>query len=602
MFPDKLYYPSQWFLCLLLSIYSTTSISTSLLDSLNRKDNNTNDQAEMALRTDTYRVSEKGISERASFDIGKESTGQWPRRLLHVPEMRSYERQNGNMYRQTKEPPYNILTYTWGRWQVDAERAKPLVVKGISWKVPSIDPEIFTAEQFHQVLAKASSNEGWIWVDIACIDQEDPAIKAEEIGRQAAIFLTAHSVFVWLHQSSTEYLQHLARVLSECADLEPEAVDSTWLERARWSLDILDRDPWFTSLWTLQESFLRPFAAIIAKGGEMLTRMGDDEPFGFSNLLVAWGQIQNIIDSMDRSSQVISSADTKLIQVIERKIMRLALYAPDNPVILYTAAAMRRTTFEEDRIYGIMQVFNLSLGKSRSPRSDFTLRDLELQFSCELNEKSPIWAQLFVHTSQPESGMHWCISQSCEVPQVVQFESLDPHSQCRISVNTSSRGEFEGLVCLFPDLMTKCWQMDGQVRQTRFYRYVGMDEVDSWPAYIIVLDSSAYVEEHIPAELRDVYQDETASNQSLLGQLLLDTLGSDLHVCYLGKLEEIWDDDDGDERSDAGVGLLVRLLRRGEHVVWQRLGIMLWDCQVEMPMEKSTEPVIPWKEMKKMLD
>ncbi|KAI0858805.1 hypothetical protein F4860DRAFT_484839 [Xylaria cubensis] len=559
----------------------------------------------MAPRTDTYRVSEKGRSERTSFDIGVESIGQWPRRLLYVPDMRSYERQDGNIYGETKEPPYNILTYTWGRWQVDAEVAKPLVVEGVSWKIPSIDPEVFTAELFHQVLAKASSNEGWIWVDIACIDQEDPIIKAEEIGRQAAIFLTARSVFVWLHQSPIEYLQRLAKVASECRDAEPEEIDNTWLEQAHWSLDILDRDPWFTSLWTLQESFLRPFATIIAKGGEMLTRMEDEEPIAFANLLVTWGQIQNIIDSIDRSSQVRSSVDIELLQSIEKQIARLALNAPDNPVVLYTAAAMRRTTFAEDRIYGIMQVFNLCLGKSRSPGSNFSLRDLELQFSGELNEKSPVWAQLFFHTSQPENGMHWCISQSCQVPEVAQFENLYPHSQCRISLNASRIAEFEGLVCRFPDLIRKCWQMGGEVRQTRFYRPIEMEEEDPWPAEVIVLDSSAYVDEHIPVELRDVYQVYSTSNQRRLEQLLLDILGPDLHVCYLGKLEEIWDDeeDDVDDRSDACAGLLVRSLRRGQDVVWQRLGIILWDYRVEeVSMKKSSEGEIPWKEMKKILD
>lgn len=36
----------------------------------------------------------------------------WPQRLLFVPEMKSYERAEGNRYGSTCEPCYNILSYT----------------------------------------------------------------------------------------------------------------------------------------------------------------------------------------------------------------------------------------------------------------------------------------------------------------------------------------------------------------------------------------------------------------------------------------------------------------------------------------------------------
>jgi hypothetical protein len=36
--------------------------------------------------------------------------GKWPRRLLYVPTMASYEWQPGNTYKNTPEPEYNAIS------------------------------------------------------------------------------------------------------------------------------------------------------------------------------------------------------------------------------------------------------------------------------------------------------------------------------------------------------------------------------------------------------------------------------------------------------------------------------------------------------------
>lgn len=46
----------------------------------------------------------------------EDALGDWPRRLLHVPTMTSFEWAPGNYYGSTQEPSYNATSYTWGRW------------------------------------------------------------------------------------------------------------------------------------------------------------------------------------------------------------------------------------------------------------------------------------------------------------------------------------------------------------------------------------------------------------------------------------------------------------------------------------------------------
>ncbi|KAF8533279.1 hypothetical protein BDD12DRAFT_947524, partial [Trichophaea hybrida] len=120
----------------------------------------------------------------------------WPLRLLHVPSMTSYEWTEGNKYGNVKEPPYNTVSYTWGCWKLD--RGPSLPVKGVGWTVPAVDENHFSVTDL-QNLVKRISIEGageegnksvveHVWIDMACIDQENNSLKMKETGRQAVIF------------------------------------------------------------------------------------------------------------------------------------------------------------------------------------------------------------------------------------------------------------------------------------------------------------------------------------------------------------------------------------------------------------------------------
>ena len=160
--------------------------------------------------------------------------GNWPRRLLHVPTMTSYECQPGNIYGQHHEPQYNAISYTWGRWRIETrgtleqkpekgdswDEARGLVIHNVEWDIPLIDPEHFTPKQFRAALSQATTrfysrsdeqDAEFLWLDVACIDQrwnsEDGAL---EVGRQAAIFRGADEVFIWLNRYGFERLSELA--------------------------------------------------------------------------------------------------------------------------------------------------------------------------------------------------------------------------------------------------------------------------------------------------------------------------------------------------------------------------------------------------------
>ncbi|KAK0701233.1 hypothetical protein B0H67DRAFT_464603, partial [Lasiosphaeris hirsuta] len=119
--------------------------------------------------------------------------GDWPARLLHVPTMTSLPWQAGNEYGGQKEPPYAIISYTWGRWRLPSDHDPPhpaLQVHGITWKVPPVKDALFSVDEFERALRKVSKQSSCdlVWVDIACINQNNGSPEsAREVGRQAKI-------------------------------------------------------------------------------------------------------------------------------------------------------------------------------------------------------------------------------------------------------------------------------------------------------------------------------------------------------------------------------------------------------------------------------
>ncbi|KAK1675984.1 hypothetical protein BDP55DRAFT_631681 [Colletotrichum godetiae] len=222
----------------------------------------------------------------------------WPRRLLHIPTLTSVERHEHNAYGTTETPRYSILTYTWSRWKIkDDDHAVPgLPMKGALWKIPSTRESHFTLDSFRTVIDFiAFEDVGWAWVDVACIDQEDEIMNAEEVGHQIAIFDKAVKVHVWLcevtHESLTKAFRDMKNsglaglTFNTFSEVKSPVTPlfTTWedvhhdeirmavvrktIDRVNSGLQHVLKDPWFSSLWTLQEAVLRKDALILSAEG-----------------------------------------------------------------------------------------------------------------------------------------------------------------------------------------------------------------------------------------------------------------------------------------------------------------------------------------------
>lgn len=396
----------------------------------------------------------------------------WPRRLLDTVTMISHERQDGNMYDNEKEPKYSIISYTWGRfalWDAPLEAAR-LPVKGITWKIPAINPEFFTQDQFQGVVnrARAMSGTRFLWLDIACIDQEDEKTKMEEVGRQAGIFANAGMAFAWLWTASTERLRVVLEDVFESRQIAipldetmSESQAENRLRTLQQAVDTLLEDWWFSSLWTLQEMGLRPDAIILSSDAEPV-RMQFPLPMSTEFHWIASVDRFYLVQFVLQQSKFPNDQLKATAQRIGHRI-RQAGYATKmsftaNPNIMFTQAYQRRASYELDRVYGIMNLYNIQVGAA-IPGADvtrkYTLLELENEFALALNFKSAFLGQSFIHVERPRPRESWKITQSarvpdfCRWPRVNTFSSddclLEPHPNGAVKV-TGSITSFSSLI------------------------------------------------------------------------------------------------------------------------------------------------------------
>jgi hypothetical protein len=421
----------------------------------------------------------------------------WPRRLLHLPSMTSLELKDGNRYGDFHEPEYGALSYTWGRYEVPS--GDRLGVSEISWKIPAINEKHFTVEQFQAAMQKASSPSGLVWVDVACIDQENIPVKMDEIGKQADIFKSAKSVCVWLTSHSTDTmrsaLETIASFSKQVASLEYKENsftlddigallhDDCSISRAEQSLSLIFEDPWFSSLWTLQEAYLSETAVLLSISAGTAPYHRIYKPTNERDLMTLVGDCEEIklrllpygnADPMLR----------RILRLIERSgLSTVNSVGPKSPpMMLYSAASYRSTREPLDRVYGIMQVYNLRLGASAQPDQVFTLTDLEDQLGAALNQMSPIAAQLHVHTQPQEPDKAWRVGQHCFLPDTFYLSDMQD-VRCKIFLDANRRPRYEGYACTI-DQLGESWNEACSIRDQSFQNYIRGDDFYHYQANI----------------------------------------------------------------------------------------------------------------------
>lgn len=519
----------------------------------------------------------------------------WPQRLLHVREMKSYERvecgrSDGKpvfRYGNVTAPPYNVLSYTWGRW---AGTGTALKVENVSWSIPSIDKKHFSIEQFTKTLKIVGEKVQFVWVDIACIDQEDKMAKAAEIGKQAAIFHRAQSAFVWFNTLSAEKLLALLADIAESAKIIAEKTHNgkgRWLKAKSQSLQELFQDPWFSSLWTLQECYLRPDAIILSLSAEKVKVSG----------LIGNSIYLNLQQLIDTCLSVCYPPDGSLAVVsdfMHSQIKRVGFseIKASNSMVLLSIASRRQTMETKDRIYAIMQIYGLRLGDSATPPLPSDLGSLEEQLCAALNQRSPVLAQLFVSKDSAPPGRAWQLRlglakpfhyykggivlglDTCPIIPRDFFNVVEIEEERRGKIFLSSgRAHYSGYAWDFENLIN-IWEVtqppprntDLQIQ----FRAPDMNSVSC----SIYLDICMYT-----VDINDmVHGDQTLylNKPLLLGKILVARYKSRLKILILGKIRPTgsnWIKDSNSGNSDAFCGIIVI---EEESNTWRRIGFCTW--------------------------
>ena len=413
---------------------------------------------------------------------GFDDSGPWHRRLLHIQSLESYPWQPGNIYGACRNPKYNALSYTWGRWEImegGLLEIRAAHIKGTSWRIPRIDPVHFTAEAFEAVIKDTAnphpsqadgSTVDFLWLDVACIDQSPNSHeKALEIGRQAKIFRGAAQVFVWLTTHDRAYNLQWIHELEPLFDLMCAPGFRTNVDLRNWAMEVTMvladflADPWFSSLWTLQENFLSPDAVIIPSDAskasiDICTIHGiSDTLHAINYTLNANDELRNVDKYCGLSAMI---DQTGLLICLDRNLMGLL-----------TAAGNRTTRQEEDRVYGIMQVFEFRLGSSApgvEEHRKFTLEELNDQLGQALMEKDSVKSQMHVFQSRVKMGHGWRLGRSSTVPsdfkriyhpRRTQPEVLQCTALSRRKLGKSLWGRFYGPTASF-QAFAKCLARD----------------------------------------------------------------------------------------------------------------------------------------------
>lgn len=576
----------------------------------------------------------------ASIEDEEAALGNWPRRLLHVPTMTSHEWQPGNRYGGVEAPPYNAITYTWGRWRLE-EGEEPdveaLTVHGIPWEMPRVKPICFSNAQFLHIIQRtvlgASTFHGgtpmdkhnliteFLWLDVACIDQRSNEPRSSsEIGRQAAIFKGARYVFAWLSatphdklekalitlerlawsierrlfpgrdpmipesvygsQTSSEGSEDDAQTSSQGSDDDADlpCVEDSMILIHQAFRDILS-DPWFSSLWTLQEAFLRLDAVMLSCQGIATSNPGTLFHAAISELIHYSGPLIDIVPD----SSAFSELHNATVRLIEQA--GIAALGTENPLVVYAASEDRSCSRPEDRIYGIQQIFDFRLGSSVANDADkfFTRAQLEVQFGEHLLQHHPVLSQMHVFTQPAPQGTAWLVAPSSVVPSdvvssrgfgIASLQNANGPAFSTRNVNGSTWGHFDGAVCSFRVLERACVEFE-QLRQ----EVITSPRARNQRVLTVHLDKTEELQnlpdfEPETGGLARVTRATIYERQKRLCAWLAHTFGEgDLQVLQLGPTSR---HGPNHEYQDDPIGLI--LLRRDDPFThYHRLGICWWN-------------------------
>ncbi|CZR66797.1 uncharacterized protein PAC_16698 [Phialocephala subalpina] len=258
-------------------------------------------------------------------------------------------------------PPYEVLSYTWGRAASNAWEEVP----GVPWNVRSS-----TGLPISRILEALALFSGtYVWVDIFCIPQDCPSAKAREIARQAQIFRGATGGIAWLHQTSAVW---------PLQDSHPPIPPPLGTFAA---IEELISDPWFSSTWALQEAILRPNMYMIGSSewrsalffphGTLDRAAYGDKPMalddfrGYLSILraVASSAVKVGIQRFNlvrASNTLMRPHDALRLEMLFQDTGLSGLITP-TPATILSSLSVRTSVKPHDQFYGVQAVFNLAM-------------------------------------------------------------------------------------------------------------------------------------------------------------------------------------------------------------------------------------------------
>ena len=385
----------------------------------------------------------------------------WPHRLLHIPSMTSIVKRGDDSYplspgsaKLFRRPKYAVLSYTWGRFEKrsSTESDPRLKIHGLDWPVPAIDSGHFTVQDFEGVFAVIRRTCDFVWVDIACIHQTDTILKMKEIGQQGKIFRRAAFPFIWLSQTSASKLSKISLKLEAVIDLTETDYGPSHLQvldEAQIATEELLSDPWFTSLWTLQESQIQKAAKMLSSDASVVV----SNPL---NVLVSLG--------MHYKQTTERVALAKVSKLVDTAHSTGYSDTETNPNYTYSASRFRKTSLEQDRIYAIMSLYNLRLRQAHHARDPYSypMEELEYAFAAAVCRTNSQLALGFLHTVEPPRNRNWQLMHTSRFVSGTSLGSLAGVSsqQGAVDIVASPYGfaTFAGKICALADFIRpSCW-------------------------------------------------------------------------------------------------------------------------------------------------
>ena len=388
-----------------------------------------------------------------------------------------------------------------------------------------------------------------------------------------------------------------------------------WLVPARKVLDELFIDPWFTSLWTLQEAFLCPQAYLVS-------REGITSGFTLHDLCAWCSTLQSACSNpvfTGEPSWARGKFTTHEPLQLRRKYQLqvegminhrgLSALGTHSPIALLGAASYRKSRNEMDRVYAIQQVFDLRLGTS-APGANYRgipLLVLENDLGAGILALYPVLSQLHVFTEPVELGRGWRISGMSRVPDLGLTNNIAVirHTpDCRLSTTIVARlqwGFFEGRACGFEEIRRAWARVDGlsgsspqfiapdmflSPKKER-YRDTPNDELtpEAFEAFEAKLSAVQEFSRDLPR----------GQKQHELAEWMSRRLGGDeLHnqkliVLLLGHFVDDLEGNNQWQSSLQRVGLILLESELEAVRYWRRLGFCIWTCPDRADVETSDE-------------